>query len=134
MTIYIDHAPGKGLGVFASKDFKKDEVIEVCPVIIMSHEDSELIISTVLNEYQFQWGKDGKEGAICLGYGSLYNHSHTPNAEFDTDLEKRTITFTALKDIKKGEEICTNYDWELDDPTVPDWFKKSHPKNGHKEN
>jgi SET domain-containing protein len=127
MTIFIDISEGKGLGVFASKEFKKGEIIETCPVTVFSSEDRKKIDNTALTHYQFSWGENEDQGAICFGYGSLYNHSHYPNAEFDTDMEERKIIFKAIKDILKGEEICIDYNWELDDPTVPDWFKNTHP-------
>jgi len=128
MTIYINHAAGKGLGVFAGKSFKIGEVIEECPVIILSKEDSDRVDTTALWHYRFVWGDDETEGAICLGYGSIYNHSHTPNAEFDPKYAERKIVFNALQDIAEGEEICIDYNWELDDSKAPDWFKLSHPE------
>jgi SET domain-containing protein len=123
MTIFIDVSPGKGLGMFASKDFKKGEIIEVCPVIELSPKDSDVIDKTLLSNYNFMWGKGGRGGAICLGYGSIYNHSHEPNAEFETDEANRRMVFSAKKDIKKGEEIFIDYDWDLEENT-PDWFRQ----------
>ncbi len=36
--------------------------------------------SPVLAKYFYMWNK--KEMAISLGFGSLYNHSYTPNADY----------------------------------------------------
>ncbi|MBN1792280.1 SET domain-containing protein-lysine N-methyltransferase [Candidatus Woesearchaeota archaeon] len=133
MTVYIDAAPGKGRGMFAAKDFKEGEVIEVCPVIPVPKDQWEIMDTTVLSHYLFEWGENEDEVAVCLGYGSIYNHSHEPNAEFDTDIPAQTIVFTAIRNIKKGEEICTDYQWEVDDPSTPEWFKNGHKKNEGKE-
>jgi SET domain-containing protein len=126
MTVYLDVVEGKGFGVFASKDFKKGELIEKCPVLILSNKDSETIQSTLLDDYQFAWGDDEKEGAICFGYGSMYNHHPNSNAEFDMDYAHRWIVFKATRDIKKGEEVCIDYQWDAADPKTPDWFKQMH--------
>jgi uncharacterized protein len=133
MTVYVDIIEGKGFGVFASKDFKKGEIIERCPIVILSEKDSEHIQSTILDDYQFAWGEDEKEGAICFGYGSLYNHHPDPNAEFDMDYAHRWIVFKALRDIKKGEEICTSYEWEVGDPKTPEWYKKMQTEHEKKD-
>ena len=55
--------------------------------------------------YVFGWGDDLT--ALALGYGSLYNHSYTPNAEtLETETE---LVITALVDIASGDEIFINY-------------------------
>ena len=53
-----------------------------------------------------------------LGYGSIYNHSENPNAEIDYNEGKQEdfLFFKAIKDIKIGEEIVYNY--EFDDNKV----------------
>jgi SET domain-containing protein len=113
-----------GRGMFALKDIKMGEQIEVCPVIeVTSHWHKLLIRFTELRNYYFQWGEDRRCIAICLGYGSIYNHSYQPNAEFKKDLINKTITFTALSDIPSGSEILVNYNG---DPTSKEslWTKK----------
>ncbi len=56
--------------------------------------------------YVFEWTK--KTSAIALGYGSIYNHSFTPNARY-YDGRNQTKIFMAIRDIKAGEEITVNY-------------------------
>ena len=58
--------------------------------------------------------------AIALGYGSLFNHSDTPNAEFNLDLDAENIHFLATEDIAAGIEITTNY--RAGRPDQPLWF------------
>jgi SET domain-containing protein len=43
-----------------------------------------------------------------LGYGSFYNHSSDPSAEYIEEVED-TLTFKALREIPAGEEITIDY-------------------------
>ena len=79
-NVIVASSPGRGRGVFARRPFARNDVIEVCPVIALSERDADRLYDTGLYDYYFGWGKDGKQAAIALGYGSLYNHSFTPNA------------------------------------------------------
>ena len=135
MTIFIDSVPGKGRGMFAAKDFKKDEIIEVCPVYIIPEKDFELFEKTQFTNYLFAWGEDDEGYCVCLGYGSIYNHSFEPNIEFETDMKNMTIVFKALRDIAKGEELCSDYNYD-DDAEVEEWYsegKKKYPKKPDEE-
>ncbi len=117
--IYINWTPKKGRGVFASEDISRGELIEICPVIVLIEKDTRLLDQTILYEYYFLWENGKKATAILLGFGSIYNHSDTPNAETTSDLEEQTIAFTAIQDIKAGEEIVICYN----DPNGL-WFKQ----------
>ncbi len=94
-------------GVFAVSDFNKDEIIEVCPVIVLSNKDTVKIDSTYLYNYYFSW--QNNQSAIALGLGSIYNHSYEPNAIYKKDFLKNEIKIIAINAIKKGEEITLNY-------------------------
>lgn len=104
------------------RDFKRNEVLEICPVIILSSEDADVIEETMLTDYYFIWQRT--RIAICLGYGSLFNHSYTPNATFKRDFKNSVIIFRTVKPIKKGEEICTNYNGNTKDQSKV-WFHKN---------
>ena len=99
----------KGRGVFARAPIAEREVIESVPVLVLSEEDME---QTELANYCFLWGQNTV--ALPLGYGALYNHSFTPNAEY-VDRSPRTKTFRALRNIAPGEEITINYNGTPDD-------------------
>ncbi len=57
---------------------------------------------------------DEKQTVVALGYGSLYNHSYSPNARYE-DANPRTKLFIALRDIQPGEEIVVNYNADPND-------------------
>jgi uncharacterized protein len=126
-TIYVADvivAPsaGRGRGIFAKRRFDADEIIEVCPVIALSERDADSLNATGLYEYYFGWGKDGKWAAIALGYGSLYNHSFTPNAEHRKNTVDETISIVAVREIAAGEEIFIRYQTGMGDEQQAMWF------------
>lgn len=96
-----------GVGVFCIEDILNGEIIESCQLIILNEKDTKAIDDTFLYNYYFSWENNGS--AICLGNGSLYNHSIAPNAKYIKDLDNNKIVFIAIKDIKKDEEILVNY-------------------------
>ena len=105
--LIIKETKNKGRGVFANKNFEKGNIIEVCPVVILSEKDRSKIDDSSLYDYYFGW-EDGK-AAIALGFGSLYNHSFKPNADYEKDFENKRILFKAIGDIKEDEEILVDY-------------------------
>src|SRR5690242_7166610 len=119
--LYISKSPIEGLGVFARKKIVKGEVIEECPVILIPDEQISHITKTKLLEYFFAWGKGFKEAAIVLGYGSLYNHSYSPNAKYIKDEIEGRVRFVAIKNIESEEEIVVNYNGHPEDKTKL-WF------------
>jgi SET domain-containing protein len=105
--IEVRRTRGKGRGVFARKVIPRGAVIERVPVVTFEvQEIFNPVRRSKLAEYVFKWG-DGVV-AVALGYGSLYNHSYDPNAKFHSD-GRLTQVFSAIRDIKAGEEITVNY-------------------------
>lgn len=116
-----------GMGVFAARNIEEGEVIEICPVLLFPKSELEHIRRTMLENYYFDWGDDDAWYAICLGYGSLYNHSYQPNAEYGMDFELNTIDFYCIKPIPAGEEILINYNGDAENQTKV-WFEDpDHP-------
>ena len=117
--IKVINIPGKGRGVVATEKIKAGEIIEVCPVILLSDKETDFIDnhSDILKFYYLE-KTVYKKCCIMLGYGSIYNHSSNPNADVDYNEEKLDdkLTFFALKDINAGDEIV--YDYEFDDNVV----------------
>jgi len=124
MKIIVKKLSKNYRGVFAKTKIKKGEIIEKCPVIVIPLKDKKLIDKTHIYSYYFHWSSRNQP-AIALGYGSLYNHSYKPNADYNQDVKNKLIVFKAIKDIKKNEEIFTNYNGEPSDKS-PLWFKVSN--------
>ena len=103
----VEASPGVGRGVFARRAFAPGEVIERCPVVPLERPDAEVVQDTSLGRYAFRWGDDGS--AIVLGFGSLYNHSPTPNAAYERHEHDLVMEFTAVAPIAAGDEILTDY-------------------------
>ena len=98
----------------------EDSVIEICPIIVIPGEQArEIVRGFVLYEYYFEWKKDSI--AIALGYGSLYNHSASPNAVFEPDYKNQYIIFKSIKEIPAGQEILVDYHAGTPDEKV--WFE-----------
>lgn len=113
--IKISSINGKGFGIIATENITSGEIIEQCPVIPLSEKEVKFLDneSDVLKFYYlFQYAVN--KHCLMLGYGSLYNHSDNPNADVDYNTEnyQRYLSFVAIKDIKAGEEIV--YDYEFD--------------------
>ncbi|NCC71696.1 SET domain-containing protein-lysine N-methyltransferase [bacterium] len=125
MNIEIKKSKIHNRGVFSSIDIKENEIIEICPIILLNENDTKIIDDTHLYNYYFAW--ENKQSAICLAYGSLYNHSYQANAKYIKDFSNNTIIFIAIKNIKKNEEITVNYNG---DPSnlEPVWFEKDKNK------
>ncbi len=108
LRITVQDSPLHGLGVFACVDFAKDSVIERCFYLVMDDDDLQEI--NRLNDYLFT-SPDVKSDYLCvLGYGMIYNHGTPPNAEWQiADDDNRFIEFTALQNIRAGDEILHDY-------------------------
>jgi len=111
--IEVRRIPKKGRGVFARRHIRKGTVIERVPVILVSMKE---VFSQAprskLADYVFI--RDRDTVAVVLGYGSLYNHSYQPNAQY-YDSGRHTQVFEAIRDIRPGEEITVNYNGSATD-------------------
>jgi uncharacterized protein len=120
--IYINNSSLEGLGVFARVDIKEGEEIEVAPILLIPDEQISNITKSKLIDYYFAWGKGFKQAAIVWGYGSLFNHSYSPNAKYIKDEKENVVRFVAIKSISQDEEILINYNGHPDDKTKL-WFE-----------
>lgn len=107
MKLLVAASKIHGQGVFAAKPFLSGEIVEVAATITFNENEARLIDSTALFNYYYAWGDGG--GAIALGNGSLYNHSSAPNAEYRCQERFGAIVFSAVTEIKQGEEITIDY-------------------------
>ena len=107
-------------GLIAARDIKKNEVLERCPIILVDHRNDTAFESTILNRYCFEWTKS--HSALLLGYGSLYNHSYTPNVQYHFSYTAKQIFFRALRFINAGEELFVNYNGDPADRSAIEGF------------
>ena len=92
-----------GRGVFATRRFRKGQLVEVCATVEVAESD----VVGRLDDYVYDSVKAG-DSLIVLGYGMLYNHSADPNVEYDQE-EPSRIEYRALRTIEPGEELTIDY-------------------------
>jgi SET domain-containing protein len=103
--IHLGESELSGLGVFAARDFKKDEVVEICPYlkIYKGHMNDECEVG----DYTFEFDEESE--VLVQGYGSMYNHHTSNNLDYFYEESDDMFEYIALRDIKKGEELTVNY-------------------------
>ena len=107
--IYVKNSDIHGWGVFTNLEIKTGEIVEECVIPY----DLIPINSSVFSKYRYVWPsrKNYSHWCIALGFGSIYNHSKEKmNINWEIDEKQRIMIFTAVKDIKVGEELLFNYD------------------------
>jgi uncharacterized protein len=119
--LFIEQSAGKGRGVFTSEDISANVVVEISPVIVMSHEERQLLDKTLLHDYIFEWGAETDQCCMALGYVPVYNHSYASNCEYEMDFAKEIIKIKTVRKILAGEELLINYNGDWDDKK-PVWF------------
>ena len=118
-AIQVRNVKRKGRGVFATRAFKRGELIERCPVLVIPANQTDNVLESNLEHYAFDWDKD--DISLLLGYGMIYNHSYQPNAEIVHDLGSHTSDIIARTTIEADEEILVNYNGSAKDKS-PLWF------------
>ncbi len=94
-----------GRGVFCDYLYiENGSIIETSPVLLV------LATETGLDSYIFEWTT--KYNALALGFGSLFNHSTSPNVDYKLCKKDKTIKFYANKGISEGEQLFINYGYE----------------------
>ena len=123
--VYINKSkiPNADRGVFARHKIKKGEIVERCPIIEISKNDTAAVRDSFLVTYFVYFGKNKEKIAVALGFWSIYNHSYKPNAEYKIKPNNKVIEFTAISDINKGDEITFNYSNGPKDKKKPLWFE-----------
>jgi len=95
-----------GRGLFATKDYKEGDIIELCPAIIV---DNNMDGSNLISHYLFSsYGED--KTLVAFGYCSLINHSEEKrNCSWEISEDDKVVKMFAIKDIKEGEEFFSHY-------------------------
>lgn len=105
LNSYVAISTVHGWGGFAAKDIRKGGIIEECPYVDTVSEEKH---PDQVGAYLFEGDKKNTT-MMVLGYGAVYNHSAKCNADYHLNKKKKVLVFYALKNIKKGEEIFTDY-------------------------
>lgn len=98
-----------GRGMFTTELIKAGDIFDVAPVIVVPQSEAKYIAKTILDRYAYEFGRDL---AIALGFGSLYNHSKNPNAEWYVKTDRKIIFYRAIKDIPAGRQIFVDYGYD----------------------
>jgi len=117
--IIIKKSSKGGRGIFATRDYQEDEVIEVCPIIVQ--DDT---FSGLMRDYLFTFSDrnvDKNKKAVAFGYCSMYNHDDDNNATWSI-LNPEQMKIIAKKEIKNGDEIFVSYGSGY-------WNSRKTPKN-----
>ncbi|MBL8119056.1 MAG: SET domain-containing protein-lysine N-methyltransferase [Anaerolineae bacterium] len=116
IPVEVGVTPALGIrGLLAARDITAGDVIERCPVVLIPVGQEAALEATVLANYYFLWDDD--HYALALGYGSLHNHSYAANVTFELDYAAAQIVFSAVRDVRRGEELTINYNGDPDDET-----------------
>jgi SET domain-containing protein len=121
----------KGRGVFASRKFKKGELVEECAVVVVRAQLSDLPLELQRVVYDWEFlAKVRRSLAFALGFGSLYNHDDPANMRYEADREKRTLRFITVREIDADEELTINYSAEGGgtEGNDNDWFERMKVK------
>lgn len=121
-----------GWGVFAGRDFEPNEVIEVFPRFVAL--DRTFLYRTTLGDYFYSFvfqtllinndnqQQDQQLGIVAFGKAMFYNHATEPNTNieytsFGREPDYKVMPwasisngYKATRNIKRGEELLTNYD------------------------
>lgn len=122
--VYVAATKKMGRGVFTKEAIAAGTTIEIAPVIVMSGEDRPQLDKTLLHDYIFEWGENGDQCAMALGFIPLYNHSYKANCEYEMYFTKEVMTVKTMRDILAGEELFINYNGDWDNKKEV-WFPLS---------
>lgn len=114
--VKLGNSPIHGRGVFASKNIKRGEVVERCPLVQMQYRSRYQNDPTVFDYMYAQPPCDCIECQthgflffMVLGYGMLYNHQDHSNALWKFHYHQMFGDVVAITDIKEGDEIFVSY-------------------------
>ncbi|OGG55744.1 hypothetical protein A2680_02545 [Candidatus Kaiserbacteria bacterium RIFCSPHIGHO2_01_FULL_55_37] len=106
--------PGTGLGLFAISDIQKGEFI-----LEYTGRKIPTAVADTMNKARYLFEIDGNwtiDGSIRSNTARYINHSCDPNTE--AEIDDGHIMITAVRAIKKGEELTIDYDTEYFDEFI----------------
>ncbi len=105
--IDVKNTKKMGRGLFATQNIKANT--KVHEAYFIKAKDEDINLCPEVAKYVFGYSK--KYSVICLGLGSLFNHSDEPSVEafFSKNENGEIMEFWSNRDIKKGEELFISY-------------------------
>ena len=96
-----------GRGLFATEDIKVNTKIH--EAYFIKTKDKEVDLCPDIAKYVFGYSKT--YSVLCLGLGSLFNHSDTPSVQayFDKNENGEIMEFWTTRDVVAGEELFISY-------------------------
>ena len=118
--VEVRYIKGKGRGVVCVSTIHKGEIIERAPIVVLTPEEGEYIrkASSILKHYSLELTAINRN-VLQLGYGMMYNHSIDPNSDISYDTNNDLVDIVALRDIKEGEEVVFNYNFDDKEDFLP---------------
>lgn len=107
-------------GVFCKENILKNEILEESPYFLVPMKEIEQAKTCLQYSYPF----DENSKIIGMGNCGLYNHSFSPNVDYQIDNVNEIMRHYAIRDINIGEELTLNYGEE----NVTEFIKKYHVK------
>jgi SET domain-containing protein len=92
-------------GVFAKKPIKKYEILEEFPYFEIPVSESNNCPSCIPYTYTL----NRETNIIGMGFCGLYNHSFSPNVNYEIDLVNQVMRHYAIKNIHINEELTLDY-------------------------
>lgn len=105
-----DTGTPKGRGVFAGRKINAGELVEACPVVVITTPLSRM--PKELKSVVFDWGylTNGQPSTcLALGWGSMYNSANPANLKYVAVANDLQLHFIAARDIQCDEELTINY-------------------------
>ena len=105
--IEVKNTKKMGRGLFATENISANT--KVHEAYFIKAKDEDVNLCPEFAKYVFGYNK--KYSVICLGLGSLFNHSDEPSVEafFAKNDNGEIMEFWSKRDIKKGEELFISY-------------------------
>jgi SET domain-containing protein len=102
--ITIKKSPIDGKGVFSTQKIATGTIL-VCDLMIV---DKSYELNDDIKKYYYPFSKWC--WSICLGFGSFFNSSLSPNIKiYKLDKKNLQLYFITIKPIKKDEELFLKY-------------------------
>lgn len=113
--IEVRRSPVHGNGVFAKRRFRRGATVEVAPNVLATS----VLLGTDLRDYVYHaFEPDNGIFQVSLGYGSVYNHSDSPNLKYCMATSSKLVCapaqrfstrYYAARDVEIGEELTISY-------------------------